>query len=227
MQTRTLKGVIAGTMVAFGMWLAGAASAQVLTFEGLKDQEPVLNFYNGGLGGSGSGPGPSYGITFVANSLALIEADQGGSGNFKLEPSPKTIVFFLTGSDIMNIPAGFQTGFSFYYTAAFQPGIVNVWSGLNATGTLLASVTLPVTGNGAGALGCNGHNFCPFVPKGVAFSGTALSVDFGGTANQIGFDNITLGSTTPGGSIPTLNEWTVMLLALLVAIIGGAMLLRG
>ncbi|HTQ79133.1 MAG TPA: hypothetical protein VMM92_03995, partial [Thermoanaerobaculia bacterium] len=35
------------------------------------------------------------------------------------------------------------------------------------------------------------------VPIGVSFSGVARSVDFGGTANQIGFDNITFGSQTP------------------------------
>jgi hypothetical protein len=33
----------------------------------------------------------------------------------------------------------------------------------------------------------------------VTFTGTAHSVDFGGTVNQVGFDNITLGSGTPGG----------------------------
>jgi hypothetical protein len=31
----------------------------VLTFEGLKDQEQVLNYYNRGLGGSGSAPAPT------------------------------------------------------------------------------------------------------------------------------------------------------------------------
>jgi hypothetical protein len=37
---------------------------------------------------------------------------------------------------------------------------------------------------------------------GVAFSGLARSVNFGGSANQIAFDNITLGSKDPGGEIP-------------------------
>jgi len=31
----------------------------------------------------------------------------------------------------------------------------------------------------------------------VAFSGTAMSVNFSATANHIGFDDVTLGSSTP------------------------------
>lgn len=225
MQIKGWKTVVAGATLAVATFLATAASAQVLTFEGLKDNEPVLNFYNGGLGGSGSGPGPNFGITFTPNSMAVIEADQGGTGNFKQEPSPKTILFFLSGAAAtMNVPAGFTTGFSFFYSAANNPGVIRVWSGPNATGTLLATLNLPTTGNGGGSAACNFHNFCPFVPIGVPFAGTAQSVDFGGTVNQIGFDNITLGSTTAGGSgptiVPTLSQWAFMGLMALLAISG-------
>ncbi len=31
----------------------------------------------------------------------------------------------------------------------------------------------------------------------LSFSGLARSIDFGGTVNQVGFDNITFGSTNP------------------------------
>jgi hypothetical protein len=46
----------------FVLMLALAANAGVvtLTFNGLQDQEEVLNYYDGGLGGNGSGPGPTY-----------------------------------------------------------------------------------------------------------------------------------------------------------------------
>jgi len=43
-----------------------ANSKTALTFAGPQDQEPILNYYNGGLRGSGSGPSPNYGITFWA-----------------------------------------------------------------------------------------------------------------------------------------------------------------
>ena len=38
----------------------------------------------------------------------------------------------------------------------------------------------------------------------MTFAGTALSIDFGGTANQTGYDNITFGSDTPcaGNCVP-------------------------
>jgi hypothetical protein len=72
---------IAGAMPAF------AQSTVTLTFEGLGNFEPVSQFYNGGTGGNGSGPGTNYGISFSPNSLALIDSDAGGTGNFGGEPS--------------------------------------------------------------------------------------------------------------------------------------------
>ena len=44
----------------------------------------------------------------------------------------------------------------------------------------------------------------------MKFAGTAMSIDFGGTANQTGYDNITFGSSTPG----TPEPGTLALLAL-------------
>lgn len=175
-----------------------AHATTVLTFEGLKDNEPILNFYDGGLGGNGSGPGPNDGITFSQNSLALIKNSDGGSGNFAGEPSPDTVAYFLSGgADTLNDPAGFDTGFSFFYSAIHNPGEVKVYDGLNATGSVLADLILPVTPSNPSGV------FSPFFPIGVTFSGIAKSVDFGGTANQIAFDNITFGSSTPGtGSGP-------------------------
>jgi hypothetical protein len=78
----------------------------VLTFEGLGNQDAILNFYNGGLSVNGFGPGPNYGITFGGSTLSLIDSDNGGSGNFANEPSPNTAMFFLTGGGaVMNVPA--------------------------------------------------------------------------------------------------------------------------
>jgi hypothetical protein len=167
--------------------------AVTLTFEGLQNFEPIGEYYNGGSGGFGSGPGPSYGVNFSGNALAITDADSGGSGNFGGEPSSPNIAFFLTGGGAltMNVPGGFERGFSFYYSAINNPGLIRVYDGVNGSGTVIATLTLPTTPfNGApdptGA-------FSPFVPLTVEFTGTARSVDFGGTANQIGFDNITLG----------------------------------
>lgn len=109
----------------------------------------------------------------------------------------------------MNVAAGFDTGFSFFYSSNNTPGTVSVWSGLNSTGSLLATLNLPV--NATGGDGCFGTGFCPYTPFGVTFDGTALSVDFAGANNQIAFDDITLGSATPGGVVPEPATWAMML----------------
>jgi len=180
--------------------LAAQAGTMVLTFEGLQDNEQVLNYYNGGMGGNGSGPGPNYGITFGSDSLAIVSQAAGGTGNFDGAPTMPTILYFLSGpGDVMDVSGGFTTGFSFFYSSPFYTGSVTVYSGLDGTGSVLASLTLPTTADGTSyGPPCSGnYNYCPWVPVGVSFSGTAYSVDFSGTANYIGFDDVTLGSSTP------------------------------
>ena len=55
--------------------------------------------------------------------------------------------------------------------------------------------------------------FCNWTAVGVSFAGTAYSIDFGGTANQTAFDNITFGSDTPGGgAVPEPATWAMMIL---------------
>jgi hypothetical protein len=205
------------TVLALAAGSTVARAAINLTFEGLQTYEPIENYYDGGFGGLGSGPGPNYGITFSANSLAIIADSAGGGGNFENNPSGDTIAFFLIGTaDTMNLAAGFTTGFSFYYSSfsvasTGSPGSVTVWSGLNGTGTELADLTLLDTGNNGPA----GAQYNMWVPIGVTFAGTAESVDFGGSANYIGFDNITIGSATATGSVPDNTGASIYVLAAL------------
>ncbi len=212
-----LANVVAGIAAVTTLSVVHAASAAtiVLNFDGLNGSvnESPLNYYNGGFGSAGSGPGPNDGVVFSANSITGIAGDQpGGNTNAALAPSNPNILFFLTGgADTIDVAAGFTTGFSFDYSAVNQPGLINVYSGLDGTGTVLASLTLPTTPLD-GAPGCGGFSFCPFVPIGVTFAGTAMSVDFGGTANQIAFDDITFGSATAGGGVPEPASWALMLL---------------
>lgn len=183
------------------------ANAQpiLLDFEGLQNLEDVLNFYNGGTGSFGSS-GTNYGVSFSANTIANDETSP--LSNVAGLPTPVISTTFLgatTTGSIMNVAGGFDTGFSFFYSAPFAPGSVKIYDGLNGTGTLLATINLPQTpdGNSKAPDGtplfpaCNGNSLCPFVPVGLQFSGIAKSVDFSGTANQVVFDNITLGSATP------------------------------
>ncbi|PZO91561.1 MAG: PEP-CTERM sorting domain-containing protein [Sphingomonas sanxanigenens] len=203
------------------------ASADVvtLTFEGVGDQVAVNDFYNGGTDGAGNS-GANYGINFSRTSLALIDIDAGGSGNFANEPSPSTVLFFLSGgAATMNVAAGFTTGFSFYYAGnSTNAGSVKVYDGLNGTGNVLA--TLALTPNGGQCSGDpNGFPFCNFTAFGVTFDGVAKSVDFGGVANQIAFDNVTLGAATPGnGGVPEPATWAMLISGF--GLVGGAMRVR-
>jgi PEP-CTERM motif len=179
-----------------------AKASTILTFDQLQDGEPILNYYNGGFGGFGTGPGPNYGVYFQDNALALESEDQGGGGNFTNEPSCCNIMYFLTGSgDVMDVPGGITTGFSFFYSGNVDlgNGSVDIYSGLDGTGTLLASFVIDTS---LTPLCESGPAYCVWQPDGVAFDGTAESVVFGGAANYIGFDDITLGSSTPGTPEP-------------------------
>src|SRR5690242_997913 len=49
----------------------GFASDFTLDFGGLQDHEEILNYYDGGLGSLGSGPGPDFNLTFTPSFLAI------------------------------------------------------------------------------------------------------------------------------------------------------------
>jgi len=185
------------------------ATPITLTFEGVGDQAAVLDFYNGGTDSVGNS-GTNYGVSFSRTSLGIIDEDAGGTGNIAHEPSPNTVLFFLdSNSATLNYAAGFSTGFSFFYSSSTE-ATVNVWSDLDATGTLLAQITVSAQFSD----GCTGDptgDFCNWTATGVTFDGIAKSIDFGGTANQTAYDNITFGSDRPGTpGVPEPASWTLI-----------------
>ncbi len=113
----------------------------------------------------------------------------------------------------MNVAAGFTTGFSFNHANINDAGSVSVYSGLSGTGTLLATLAIPITTTGPGCETTYDAGFCPFVADGISFSGTAESVSFAGVENQIVFDDVTFGSSTPGG-VPEPAALTLLTTAL-------------
>ena len=206
--------------VAAGL-LAAATTAQAavisLNFEGVASYPNgnnvlIQEFYNGGTSSIGTS-GTNYGVSFGNNALLIClnstttfcsNTSRGGVGD---PNSREGSLFFLSGSEtFLNYSAGFTTGFSFNYVSSVN-GSVGVYDGLNGTGNLLASVNL--TPNRAGCPSY-GAGFCPFGPAGVNFAGTARSISFGGVANQIVFDDITFGSSVPGG-VPEPASWAMLI----------------
>jgi len=216
---RTTLGATA--LVAASLATAPAfAAVEVLNFAGLNgaSEEGPANYYNGGSGSLGSTGGPNYGISFGSDTITCNGQPGGSCNTAEIPGGPgANIVFFLTGTgDIMDVVGGFTTGFSFDYSAVNSPGSVTVWSGLDGTGTLLATLDLSTTPNGAGDPNCSGASFCPFSAAGVTFAGTAESVNFTGTQNQIAFADITLGSSSAGGTpaVPEPQNVALMLAGL-------------
>jgi hypothetical protein len=174
-----------------------SASAIMIDFEGVGSGCRVENFYNGGSDSCGNVGGVNLGVAFGDYSLALLDADTGlGSGNFANEPSPETILFFLNGSAILNYEPGFTDGFSFYYSASFA-ATVSVWSGLDGTGDLLGEIALGKNYQNGNCKGDPSGDYCHWDVGFLAFADTAKSINFAGTANYVGFDNITFGSINP------------------------------
>lgn len=177
---------------------ASTAQAAVvqLTFEGIGNLNPVANFYAG------------LGVNFSPATLAVVDSDAGGTGNFANEPSPSTVMFFLDSNDaILNYAAGFTTGFSFFYSSSTAT-MVTVYDDVNGTGNILGNLNLTAQFSD-NCVGDPNGGFCNWTAVGVAFGGLAKSINFGGTANQTAFDNITFGSDSP--VVPEPATWALMI----------------
>lgn len=205
---RLLSLAVAGCLYVLSPAISQAAII-TLNFEGVNATYPsgyafVQDFYNGGMSSDGTS-GINYGISFSSNAQAIClntvgttcsNTSRGGLGNANSQLGG---LFFLSGDETyMNVDAGFDTGFSFFYTAINQPGSISVYDGLSGTGNLLATLDLPTT-----LSACTGYSagFCPFVASGIGFAGIAKSVSFAGVANQIVFDDVTFGSVRPDPGI--------------------------
>jgi PEP-CTERM motif len=184
----------------------------VLTFDGILSSYPtpmyssnpyVEDFYNGGTSSAGT-TGTDYGITFSSNAIGFClnpfgfqcsNSSRGGLGNpNSQEGALGGISDMSLGHIYINDPAGFINQISFVYASPNVSGAVNVYSGPNGTGTLLATQNLNTTPSTC-ALGY-GAKFCPFFPVSLSFSGTAESIDFAGYPVQMAIDDVILESAT-------------------------------
>jgi hypothetical protein len=206
-----LANIVSASVAALAL-AAGSAQAVIITLDFEGTAAPFANptgfgpgidapntYYSGGTTLGGNGPGPNFGVQFASQSLTILDSDvPGGSGNFANEPTGQTVLFFLgdPGSvAVMNVPAGFDTGFATYYSSITTNGQITVWDGLNGTGNVLMNLFLFPLGNGAGGDPTGAYDTWQLT--GGNFLGTARSVTFAGAPNFIAFDDVTFGSNIP------------------------------
>lgn len=203
MEYKMLKNTISIILALLTIYSFQANAAQItMTFEGLADGEYVREFYNGGLGGSGSSFGDNYGVSFPGSTFSSIDADAGGTGNFGGEPSSSTAISFQQSGAWMNVDQGFSDQLSFYYSNPNNDSIISIYDGTNGSGNLLATLFLPTTAY-QGQMDPTG-NLSPLILTSVSFIGIAKSVDFVDLANSAYVDDIALGATVPAPAAVSL-----------------------
>ena len=198
---------------------AHAATPIVLDFHGLDGgdaRERPGDFYNGGRGSEGSGPGPAFGITFsddalVACKLGVACDDPAGADE------PTDVLRFLDpraafapdpdpdAPSVMNVANGFTDAVSFIYASA-SAGSIRIWSRLGGTGQLLGAMDLHVT------KGCDDSQDCAFEAVDKSFAGLGRSVEFVGFDFDLaGFDDIHLTLADPSSAAPEPAAWAMMI----------------
>ncbi|MEG4090313.1 SdrD B-like domain-containing protein [Microcoleus sp. Pol12B4] len=136
------------------------------------------------------------GFDLSANALAIVSAQQGGSGNF-IDPliNPGQVARGITYDEgqsiIINVGNGFDQKFSFRYASPFAEHQVTIYEGVNGTGNVLASVQLPRTTDsnltpGAYILESNSSS-------NLLFQGIGKSVTLGNQPNKLVIGDITFG----------------------------------
>jgi hypothetical protein len=163
----------------------------------LVNNDPLLTFYDGGMTFRGIGGGPDVGVEFTLNARLFTVALTGtytppGWMALFNDNAPQGAGITAT----MNVESGFFGGMAFDYAAIDRAGELQVYSGFNGTGTLLADLNLPVTSptTGPGV----------FVADSVTFSGVAESIVFIGGNKQLGFDDLSL------SLVPEPPAWTLL-----------------
>lgn len=154
----------------------------LIDFEGIGNNVPI---------GAIAGPVT---VTFGASWLGLIDADDGGTGNFANEPSSFTAAYFLDTADIsiaLNPPVQFV---SFFYSASLQSLPVTVRA-YDIGGVEVDMATGDVIGtdfDGAPCVGDPTGQWCTWgsVVLSAAADNIASIEITGSVANQFAFDNM-------------------------------------
>lgn len=169
--------------LAAGILSAAPAFSATLDFQTSGAYNLIQDYYNGGTNDAGDS-GIDYGISFGADALSIMN-DEFFS-YYSNAPTPG--VMAAVGADAaLNLQAGFNGEVSFWYSSTENTS-VSVFSGLNGTGTLLATFALLANAQND----CSDTAFCNWDFASLNLNAIGQSIQFGGTAGVAGFDDITV-----------------------------------
>ncbi|MCC7292505.1 MAG: hypothetical protein IT449_10645 [Phycisphaerales bacterium] len=153
---------------------AGAVRAEVtLDFEGLGSQSAIGSAY------------ASMGFSFSHNFRSIVHTDFGGTGKFEHNPSGIGVAGWVgpRRAAISSID-GFVDAVGLHYSSSKKHTLLNIWSGENATGDLLASYDIARNAD-------RFHTEWDEIL--VPFTGVAHSIQFVGKAGKKTYiDDVTL-----------------------------------
>ena len=168
--------------LAVGLLASAGASAAVinLDFSGVTSTASVNNFYNGGTDSAGAS-GTNYGVAFTGSVLDLTNDANftyftGGPSNSAIYVNPNDV------AGVMNIANGISGALELSYSS-LGATTINVWSGLNGTGT---EQTFTLASNDDSC----GGGACLWTTTSLAFLGIAKSVEFGSNDGLSLYTNI-------------------------------------
>jgi hypothetical protein len=209
--------------LALGLFLSAAlaasadAAAVTLTFDGLdgEDWEQPGAYYDGGQGSLGSGPGAAFGITFSSDSIVSCTLAYA-CDDPEADGMPRDVLRFLdprasfappddpAAPSVMNVAGGFVQRVSMIYATRSANSELRIWSGANATGSVLQSVKLSA---------CDEHpSPCLFSPVTIDFAGVGHSLEFVDVDFDLaGFDDIAL-DLYEGTGVPEPATWALMIM---------------
>lgn len=218
MANRLLLSAVAA-IIAAAFASPASASFTYLDFENIApypnaSDVQIKGYYGGGTSSIGT-TGANYGVEFTSEARLIClntagtncsDASKGGLG---IPSSAFGALYFPDANPTMNVAGGFDTAFSFTYSAFDDGTTVDIYSGLDGSGTLLASLALAATPTG----GCNdsisyGATYCAFDSASIPFAGTAMSVVFNGVPARQVFDDFAFSARS---ALPEPATWAMML----------------
>ncbi|WP_018410225.1 PEP-CTERM sorting domain-containing protein [Methyloversatilis thermotolerans] len=162
------------TLLAAGLFASAPAFAAdvVVDFDEPTSFASIGDFYADSLG-----------VSFGLDILALQNDELGPY--YSNSPSPTGVMTVVGADATMNFATGFTAASFWYSTTSFA--IVNIYSGLDGTGDLLAAFALVDNAT----YGCSDSAYCNWNFASNAFNGVAHSITFA-NAEGAGFDNLTI-----------------------------------